>query len=289
MLTTILPGLRDLRTPLATGYLFLALLWMWFGSSIPEHAEATGLLLRIYETSEFLGVTSTLAALTFIAYIVGAVLSVKHVPNGMFGSRDLRETRATEMSLNEKALSIILNLDAHDVPRDKLYPTLLRDQDGHRSGTLDEQWLVERLAFRIRREFKLLATRLHASSRELFDDYDRASSEAEFRASAAVPSGLILASVPFIFELHLALKITLVALGAALIVGLAYRSILKQVEANNILVQVLAIGFVKSPTEEFIESLIDRHKELEKGSPRTPASVLDPATAGASEVGSVAP
>ncbi|MFF4392878.1 MULTISPECIES: hypothetical protein [unclassified Streptomyces] len=40
MLASLLPGLRELRTPLATGYLYLLLLFLLFSDSIPTKNEA---------------------------------------------------------------------------------------------------------------------------------------------------------------------------------------------------------------------------------------------------------
>jgi hypothetical protein len=35
MISHLLPGFRNIRTPLATGYLYLLLLWLWVGELIP--------------------------------------------------------------------------------------------------------------------------------------------------------------------------------------------------------------------------------------------------------------
>jgi hypothetical protein len=40
MISHLLPGFRNIRTPLATGYLYLLLLWLWVGELIPTSETA---------------------------------------------------------------------------------------------------------------------------------------------------------------------------------------------------------------------------------------------------------
>ena len=75
MLTNLLPGLRDLRTPLATGYLYLAALWIVFGGLLPDNDSATGLIARIYELDGVLGTSTLLAGLSFVASVLGSMLT----------------------------------------------------------------------------------------------------------------------------------------------------------------------------------------------------------------------
>ena len=39
MTSELLPGFRTIRTPLATGYLYLGLLWLWVGALIPTEPD----------------------------------------------------------------------------------------------------------------------------------------------------------------------------------------------------------------------------------------------------------
>lgn len=49
MISHLLPGFRNIRTPLATGYLYLLLLWLWVGELIPTSETADGLIARAYQ------------------------------------------------------------------------------------------------------------------------------------------------------------------------------------------------------------------------------------------------
>jgi hypothetical protein len=67
MLLNILPGLRELRAPLAAGYLWLLVGWLAFGDAeLPRHARDF--------LEEFRGVGNAVA-LSFAAYLSGALLS----------------------------------------------------------------------------------------------------------------------------------------------------------------------------------------------------------------------
>ncbi|TFD22123.1 hypothetical protein [Cryobacterium sp. TMS1-13-1] len=49
MMSSLLPGLRDLRTPRTVGFFWLTSLWVLFGSQIPSStAEADGLAHELF-------------------------------------------------------------------------------------------------------------------------------------------------------------------------------------------------------------------------------------------------
>lgn len=73
MLASVLPGLRELRAPLAAGYLWLAFAWLIFRDDVPARSEATGIVGDVFELAQFAGPAATLAAVTFVAYLVGAL------------------------------------------------------------------------------------------------------------------------------------------------------------------------------------------------------------------------
>jgi hypothetical protein len=78
MLASLLPGLRDLRTPLATGYLWVVALWLLLHNRIPDSVEhATGPIKSLYQLGTFVGDTAVLAALSFVAYLLGSMLRLQ--------------------------------------------------------------------------------------------------------------------------------------------------------------------------------------------------------------------
>ncbi|MEU6400720.1 hypothetical protein ABZ867_27535 [Streptomyces cinnamoneus] len=76
MLLTLLPGIRELRTPLAIGYIYLLTLTILLKGSVPRKEDATGPLQSIYEIAEWLGKPALLGISAFAAYLIGSILQV---------------------------------------------------------------------------------------------------------------------------------------------------------------------------------------------------------------------
>lgn len=75
MITQILPGFRDVRTPLITGYLWLGSLWILVGMPVPTGAETDGFMGSINGLTRFLSPGISLVVLSFLAYVLGVLLS----------------------------------------------------------------------------------------------------------------------------------------------------------------------------------------------------------------------
>jgi hypothetical protein len=73
MLTSLLPGLRELRAPLASGYLWLVALGLIVEPHVPDRAEATGLMASVYRLTEGLSSVGLGVAATFAAYLIGSL------------------------------------------------------------------------------------------------------------------------------------------------------------------------------------------------------------------------
>jgi hypothetical protein len=98
VLMNLLPGLRDLRAPLAAGYLWLITLWLaldrlgWLPAKRPA---GTGEVAQLWSLGGTLGKTVLLAALTFLAYLVGSFLEMD--PEGRMVARYLSNISFTRM------------------------------------------------------------------------------------------------------------------------------------------------------------------------------------------------
>jgi hypothetical protein len=73
VLSYLLPGLRELRAPLAAGYIWLLSAWLLFHDDIPSRDESTGLLREIYELADGLGSTGKAIVVSFAAYLIGSL------------------------------------------------------------------------------------------------------------------------------------------------------------------------------------------------------------------------
>ena len=74
MITSLLPGLRDLRTPLAAGYLWLLSAWLVLRDEIDmwKHDDR-GIAADLVSTLDGLGPGGRVVAISFLAYIIGSL------------------------------------------------------------------------------------------------------------------------------------------------------------------------------------------------------------------------
>jgi hypothetical protein len=83
VLMNLLPGLRELRAPLASGYLWLLSAWLFLGQMdwLPsKRPPGSGEVARLWDLGGTLGKTVALAAVTFVAYLIGSFLEMN--PDG---------------------------------------------------------------------------------------------------------------------------------------------------------------------------------------------------------------
>jgi hypothetical protein len=74
MLTSLLPGLRDLRAPLAAGYLWLLFAWLLLHDRIEEwRADDEGIAADLLSTVDGLGPGGRVVAVSFLAYVIGSL------------------------------------------------------------------------------------------------------------------------------------------------------------------------------------------------------------------------
>jgi hypothetical protein len=73
VLSSLLPGLRDLRAPLAAGYIWLLNIWLLFGDDIPSQEEASGAFESLYRLGKFVPQLGKGIAISFVAYLIGAL------------------------------------------------------------------------------------------------------------------------------------------------------------------------------------------------------------------------
>lgn len=80
MLASILPGFREVRTPLVTGYLYLMCVWLALGQDrlLPDEpsSEFTRRLSDLFQT---FGTAAAVATVSFAAYLLGALLTVRKI------------------------------------------------------------------------------------------------------------------------------------------------------------------------------------------------------------------
>jgi chromosome segregation ATPase len=72
MLASLLPGIRELRAPLAAGYLWLLVGWLAFHSHLPAREQANGVIEALYNLEGLVSALGFGVAVSFAAYLIGS-------------------------------------------------------------------------------------------------------------------------------------------------------------------------------------------------------------------------
>jgi hypothetical protein len=279
LLAQILPGFRDFRTPLVTGYLWLLSTWILLGKPVPTKDRKDGLMGTINALSEYLSPALVLGGLSFIAYIIGILLAIdlKFVTRVMqfppFRGRGM--TNGTGSTLRRLLEEAFKRAEGRAVTWEMIYkefdiesPSLWTEKDYidkaegdpnelkrlRREGALFEAASI--LTARIEAEIPTLATKLQEKNKDLYDSYSRDKSEAEFRLSVALPiaAASVLVSFLGLFN-NPTLNVWVSSAGFIAAAVLFYKGWKKSHEATNIIITVLDIDVIKSRVLERLDAL----------------------------------
>ncbi|PRA00193.1 hypothetical protein CQ017_03950 [Arthrobacter sp. MYb224] len=282
MLAQILPGFRDFRTPLVTGYLWLVVLWVCIRMPLPDKTVTDGATGVINAFGSFLTPTVYVAVLSFLAYVIGMLLMMD-VKAGtelsIFGrvilprvSKRSSETinRVIEGSLHRAKLArvngvavarefdlIYLIGDAEDYSQ-------LRDENGGdevqinadiRNHALNQVSTL--MPTDIAEALPSLAIKLQEKNADLYGTYDRDKSESEFRLSIALP--IIALSVYTISDNIGPQNYTWIwgVVGLVAAAALTYKGVIKRYSAVNVLITALDLSMIESPMIERLRMVFE--------------------------------
>ena len=277
MIANLLPGLRDLRTPLAVGYLWLVALWLLLHKYLPTSIDAAkGPLKSLYELGDFVGEGVVLAAVTFVAYLLGSLL-VKSFKARMWYDGKAEDNEA-DFSVIQSAWfeRVLLNTDLMDSASLQLISFVdnrLREAQDIMSNSLhrgilearklpvvqkeeDESILNLRSAYvsSIVTDLQLVGIQLQAKNREFWDTYDRKATEMQFRHGIEPPLIAIVLIISWQSSwFWLLLLIVPLWFGA-----LAQRL---SVEIKATLIQAIILGMVVPPILEDLDKAVRRRRE----------------------------
>jgi hypothetical protein len=225
VLANVLPGLREVRAPLAAGYLWLLFIYLLCG--IPDTADAPRFVERIASLGGALSQVGVAVVVSFAAYLLGSFVHQVLCALGDGTMRALmRGGRAPVLTPRGYAL-----LD--DLISEKV-------SDG--AVTSPEE--AEQLAVEILEELDLLRTRLLATDPALFGEVNRLNTEADLRLAVSIP----LAAVACVA----AVDLSLVILVPILLVTefLLVHGVMTRRNANDKLIDALFLERIQSPVIE---------------------------------------
>ncbi len=276
MLTALLPGLRELRAPLASGYVLLAALWVALDPSLPtapELRDQNGPLASLYELEPYFGTVAVPVVVSIAAYLTGSIF-VQFL-TWLLSPGLMRLLRARlqplQVSPTNKAVrfveKLLLGEQGPSFRTTSEGLALLRARIAERDDderAVDEATMSARGWLEANRT--LVKMHLLDVNPALHSEVDRPDAEANFRTS--------LGSALIVFALALSLKTDASAWIIAMVVAgclLALHGLMLQHQANDLLLAALA-------TKPDLSELLDRalgsssNRPHESGSATVPAS-----------------
>jgi hypothetical protein len=267
-----LPGFRDFRTPLVTGYLWLVVLWILIGMPLPDKNATEGVMGAINAFGNFLTPTVYVAVLSFLAYVVGMLLMVDikagstirlgrkfslpyvtgrdrnvidaHIESAFHRAR-IRRANGYEIEREFGLVHMIQSQEDNDVLHAENNGSERGMDDDLRNNALKQ--LHKSVFQEIVGSIPSLAIKLQDKNPLLYSNYDRDKSESEFRLSISLPLAAL--SIQFLFlgfDRSLPMWPWAAYAGFIAVVALAVKGIQKRVSSVNVVVTALEIGTIDS-------------------------------------------
>lgn len=252
MLTALLPGLRDLRAPLASGGTWLVVIWLLWGRNLPAHDEATGLLKDIYTLAEHLGTAATLGAIAFISYLIGelwAIINISALSRWFrFKINKLVTFRGFTFSpygIGHAESSLLRFFTTSDAIFADLLPKLGVNRPDYNSLTSEGK---EELYDALYHDLNRVPTLLLDNNPDLRAEHDRYWSEYLFRQYLAIPLGicifaLIWAASPTWWGI-----VTGAVIGFVAWFGISHSAARKNSASWLVLLEAVYLGKLQAPT-----------------------------------------
>lgn len=258
---SFLTNLRDMKSSLSSGMMLLFTLWLIFGNTVADVPQGETLAGNIRRLMDYLGPAGSLGLIAFVAYIVGLVLSLDRAVMYLLLERKWKKSgppvlliSVTSYQRLSKKLTTEIRAALAKAPAAFVLKTTITEADRTRDRIIEremgeteaEVYLHNHIVTSLIGDLDILAVQLHSKHDKAYDQYDKAKSEASFRAALVFPS-LLLA---FVLAARL---ISEDQLGLALIVGvgIAVAALLllreaskKQTEANEEIFNAFLVGHI---------------------------------------------
>ncbi|MGV9405874.1 hypothetical protein [Streptomyces sp. NPDC003667] len=295
MLANLLPGIREIRAPLAAGYIWVVALWIAFFDYIPKRSEAQGVWKSAYQLSATVGTPATLAAVSFTAYLIGSLLEIR-ARSIVHWFRLIEWWWIIRQKITKRSLGSQLN-DPRMLQWAETPATIRGPADPHAPLSFVESWTGVRrpewgsrasrsalidLAVHIRHiggrgvdlhsamgrfgsELDQLAIRLQVRNADLYGTYDRATAEADLRVNVGLSSSALVIAVAVNSSPSVFLLLPCTWL-------LIMRGQQKARDANDVLIQAVVSGELEStilsaPLPQIVASSMDVDEDQSHGVP----------------------
>jgi hypothetical protein len=236
-LSNLLPGFRQLRAPLAAGYLWL--LFIYLVADLGDAHPTSGITKQIADLGDALSPVGVAAAAGFAAYLIGSFST--------WVARELVQLLVRTINPKTGASQGGLSSRGFAALDDLLTPRVAR-------GELRTLADAGRLAREILGELDLIKTRLLGRDPELHGEIDRLHAEAEFRFALLLPLTAVaivaVLGIPIPGDFGDVADIPMVSGVVILVEVFAFQAIGVWRQANDKLLDAVFLERVESPALE---------------------------------------
>ncbi|MGH8742633.1 MAG: hypothetical protein ACREUN_17050, partial [Burkholderiales bacterium] len=243
MLASLLPGLREIRAPLVSGYLWLVFFFLALHDQLPSEADSDSVLQPLFGLGADLSTLGIATVSGVAAYLVGSAVQemlkllgrILSPQAPLYGEAGSRISAAGRSDIKET-----VRIRVQGIAR-RLHQVALSPGD----KGIDEPTPVT-----VERELPLVRTLLLGERRELVGEVDRLQAEADLRITVAFP----LAALAVFLAAEVSPGWLALALPAVLLAVQGYQ---RQLEAGDLLAKALRIGKADAPALEALAAAAD--------------------------------
>lgn len=253
ILSAVLPGLREMRTPLAVGALWLvvgALIAAKWWDALLREVPGASALIEVVTLRELSATVPVIAAATFLAYLLGCGINpLSTWYAGLISQAIDRFVVWTRPANRAHRLTrIVARIEAPRERRESIVRDVVNGEYARKSLPLDASNAFEwRL---VDRELESLSMQLWSQASDQYQEYDRVRAERAFRAGVSLP--LIIVGMTASFTVVWWLGVPLIALS----VVLAVQARFLEDEQRELMANALRARLVTSPLLDRVVTMI---------------------------------
>lgn len=240
VLASVLPGVREFRTPLTVGSAWLLVAWLMFGHHVPRTKPPEEPLASLWELGSYAGKGGVLIAVSLLAYLVGAFIEIDPLHMWEHGGRPRWINRLRD-PFRKGRLKPIQFYPVSDQTTTDLVNFATEE---YHARNVENPHVY--LPGGIMREERQLATRLQAANIELFNRYDRLLGEASFRVNIAPPLLALSLVLTWGWSGGVWLRIGITAVSVAIAALFFRQGVRRAIQSRDIIVQAVVADVVKS-------------------------------------------
>jgi tetratricopeptide (TPR) repeat protein len=240
VLTGLLPGLREIRAPLISGYLWLVFFFLAFHGVLPTRQSADPTLKPLFNLGHDLSALGIATVSGVAAYLVGSAAQelLKWFATVLPGSPLYAEAGTHLSSTGRTDVGSAVRLRIQAMQR-SLYQVALSPGEKGVDGEPSPET--------VEGDLPLIRTLLLGEYPDLVAELDRLQAEADLRITVAVP--IVALAILFCFAVSAVWLLALVLAGGLMVQG--YK---RQVEVGDLLAKALRIGKVDAPTLQSLDA-----------------------------------